>query len=204
MVANLSYLHAGLALEPYEVWMKLAPGATASVVYRALADAEVPLLAAESADAKLVAARNDPLLQGTNGALTLGFTVTLLVAAIGFLIHWIIAMQSRTLQFGVFRAMGLSRARVVGMIAWEQLLVSGAAVACGAAVGGAAGDLFVPLLQLTASAAEQVPPFHVTSDPADYARLFAVAGVFLAAGLAVLTGIAFRIRIAQAIKLGEE
>lgn len=204
VVANLSYLHAGLALEPYEVWMKLAPGASASDVYRALADAGVPLLAAESADAKLVTARNDPLLQGTNGALTLGFTVTLLVAAIGFLIHWIIAMQSRTLQFGVFRAMGLSRTRVVGMIAWEQLLVSGAAVACGVAVGGAAGDLFVPLLQLSASAAEQVPPFHVTSDPADYVRLFAVAGAFLAVGLAVLTAIAFRIRIAQAIKLGEE
>jgi putative ABC transport system permease protein len=204
VVANLSYLQAGLALEPYEVWMKLAPGASASDVYRSLADAGVPLLAAESTGAKLVAARNDPLLQGTNGALTLGFTVTLVVAAIGFLIHWIISMQSRTLQFGVFRAMGLSRASVVGMIAWEQLLVSGAAVACGVAVGGAAGDLFVPLLQLTASAADQVPPFHVTSDPADYARLFAVAGTFLAAGLAVLTAIAFRIRIAQAIKLGEE
>ena len=49
VVANLSYLHAGLALEPYEVWMKLAPGATASDVYRSLADAGVPLLAAESA-----------------------------------------------------------------------------------------------------------------------------------------------------------
>jgi hypothetical protein len=49
-----------------------------------------------------------------------------------------------------------------------------------------------------------VPPFHVTSDPADYVRLFVVAGAFLAAGLAVLTAIAFRIRIAQAIKLGEE
>jgi putative ABC transport system permease protein len=204
VVANLAYLHAGLALEPYEVWMKLAPGATASTVYRALADRQIPLLAAESADAKIVTAKNDPLLQGTNGALTLGFTVTLLVAAIGFLIHWIISMQSRTLQFGVFRAMGLSRARVVGMIAGEQLLVSGAAIACGVAVGGVAGDLFVPLLQLTASAAEQVPPFHVTSDPADYVRLFAVAGTFLAAGLAVLTAIAFRIRIAQAIKLGEE
>jgi hypothetical protein len=84
------------------------------------------------------------------------------------------------------------------------VLVSGAAVAFGVAAGGAAGDLFVPLLQLTASAAEQVPPFHVTSDPADFVRLFAVAGAFLVAGLAVLTAIAFRIRIAQAIKLGEE
>lgn len=204
VVANLTHLQAGLALEPYEVWMELAPGASASDLYRGLEEAEVPLLAAESAEARLVAAKNDPLLQGTNGALTLGFAVTLLVAAIGFLIHWIVAMQARTLQFGVFRAMGLSRLRVIGMIAWEQLLVSGAAVACGVGVGGLAGELFVPLLQLTASAAEQVPPFHITSDPRDLARLFAVVAAFLAAGLAALTAIAFRIRVAQAIKLGEE
>lgn len=204
VVANLSYLHAGLAIEPYEVWMKLAPGATVSDVYREIADSGIPLLRAESATEKLVAAKNDPLLQGTNGALTLGFTLTLLVSAIGFLIYWIIAMQSRTLQFGVYRAMGLSRMRVLGMIFWEQLLVSGSAVACGAGVGSLASEAFVPLLQLTASAAEQVPPFHVTTEPADLVRLFTVVGVLLLVGLAVLAAIAFRIRIAQAIKLGEE
>ncbi len=170
----------GMAIEPYEVWMKLAPGATVSDVYQALADRKIPLLAAESATEKIVAARNDPLLQGTNGALTLGFTVTLLVSAIGFLIYWIIAMQSRTLQFGVYRAMGLSRMHVLGMIVWEQLLVSGSAVACGVAVGSLAARAFVPLLQLTASAAEQVPPFHVTTVPADFIRLYAVVGAFLA------------------------
>jgi putative ABC transport system permease protein len=204
VVANLSHLQAGLAIEPYEIWMKLASGATVTEVYGQLADRRFHLRTIENASEQLVAAKNDPLLQGTNGALTLGFTVTLLVSTIGFLIYWIISMQSRTLQFGVYRAMGLSRTRVFGMIAWEQLFVSGSAVAWGAAIGNLTGDLFVPLLQLTASAAEQVPPFHVTSEPADLIRLYAVVAAVLVVGLVVLTAIAFRIRIAQAIKLGEE
>ena len=33
---------------------------------------------------ELIKAKNDPMLQGTNGALTLGFVVTMSVSTIGF------------------------------------------------------------------------------------------------------------------------
>jgi putative ABC transport system permease protein len=52
--------------------------------------------------------KNDPVLQGTNGVLTVGFIIILLVCMTGFLIYWILSIRSRVLQFGIFRAMGLS------------------------------------------------------------------------------------------------
>jgi len=127
-----------------------------------------------------------------------------MVTVIGFLIYWIISIQSRVLQFGVLRAMGMSRRRVLALIAWEQLMVSGVAVALGIAIGGLAGDVFVPLLQLTASASQQVPPFRVVAEPSDYARVYAVVGGMLAVGFAALGVFVFRLRVAEAMKLGEE
>lgn len=204
VIANLSYLHAALALEPYEVWMKLADGADSAALYRRLEELGVPLRRIANAGQALIEAKNDPMLQGTNGTLTLGFVVAVLVCAVGFLLHWIVVTQSRRMQFGVFRAMGLRRGRVLGIIAWEQLLVSGVAVALGVTIGGVAGELFVPLLQLTTSAAQQVPPYRVTSDPSDSLRVLAAMGVVLAACLAVLGAVVYRLRVAQALKLGEE
>jgi putative ABC transport system permease protein len=134
----------------------------------------------------------------------MGFVVTMIVSTIGFLIYWIISLQGRVLQFGVFRAMGLSRASVLAMIVWEQALISLVAIVAGIVIGGAAGDLFVPLLELTRSAAQQVPPFRVLADRGDYVKLYVMVGAMLGVGLTVLGVRISRIRIAQAIKLGEE
>jgi putative ABC transport system permease protein len=204
VVANLSHLQAMVGVQPYEVWLKKAPGAKSAEVYQRLAEEQVTILAFTDASQKLVAAKTDAVLQGTNGALTMGFMVTMIVSLIGFIIYWTISIQGRVLQFGVFRAMGLSRMSVLAMLAWEQLLTSFVAVIAGVVIGGVASDLFVPLLELTRSAAAQVPPFRVIADRGDYLKLYAIVAVMLGAGLAVVGVRASRIKIAQAIKLGEE
>jgi len=204
VIANLSWVRANMALEPYEVWLKNAPGASREEIYAQLAEKEIRILRLSDAGAQVAAAKNDALLQGTNGALTMGFVVTMLVSFIGFLIYWIISIQSRVLQFGVFRAMGLSRLSVAGMLALEQVLISIVAILAGIAIGGAAADLFVPLLELTKSAAEQVPPFQVIADPRDYYKVYVIVAAMLGAGIAALALRVSRIRISQAIKLGEE
>jgi putative ABC transport system permease protein len=204
VIANLSHIQLSVGVQPYEVWMKKAPGASTETIYAALSGAEFALLAFSDAGQALAAARSDAVLQGTNGALTMGSVITVIVSTIGFLIYWIISIEGRVLQFGVFRAMGLSRVSVLGMIAGEQVLISLVAILAGITIGGLAGDLFVPLLELTRAAADQVPPFRVIADPGDYLKLYAIVGGMLAVGTAVLAVRISRIRMAQAIKLGEE
>ena len=144
------------------------------------------------------------MLQGTNGALTLSFLITLGISFVGFLIYWVITVRERVLQFGVCRAIGMRKAQILGILACEHALVSVIPILAGITIGGIAAQLFVPLLQLTADIAEQVPPFKVVARAGDYAKIYAVVLFMLAAAFSALGIIASKIRIHQAVKLGEE
>ncbi len=204
VVANLSYIQANMALEPYEVWIKKAPGATSEQIYKDIENRKLIIEKLEDSSQQIIIKKNDPMLQGTNGTLTLGFIVTMAVSTIGFLIYWILSIKQRVLQFGIFRAMGLSVKKIIGMLVCEQVLISGTAILVGIVIGGIASDLFVPLLQMAYSAAQQVPPFKVAAAREDYIRIYAVILMMLTVGLSILGFIISKIKIHQAIKLGED
>ncbi len=204
VVANLSYIQAHMALEPYEVWLKKAPGATSEQIYNDIMEKKLRINSLQDIGQEIIKRKNDPMIQGTNGALTLGFIVTMIISTIGFLIYWILSINQRVLQFGIFRAMGLSVKKLIGMLVCEQILISGTAILVGILIGGITSDLFVPLLQMVYSAAQQVPPFKVAAAQEDYIRIYSVVLTMLAIGLSVLAVIISRIKIHQAIKLGED
>ena len=130
--------------------------------------------------------------------------VVVTVVGIGFLIYWVISIRSRTLQFGVLRAMGVTFKEIIATLGYEQLLVSVASIAAGFVVGGMASDIFVPLFRTMYDAANQVPPFIVRGDAGDYIKMYVIIAVMLAGGFAVLGGIIKRININKALKLGED
>jgi putative ABC transport system permease protein len=204
VVANLSYVQAKMRSEPYEVWIKKAPGATSADIYHALEKKQIPIARLTDATPALTLAKNDAMLQGINGALTMAFVAAMAVCLCGSLISWILSFQSRVLQFGIFRAIGLSRWSVIGMIAAEQVLTSVVAIAAGIVVGGISADLFVPLLAVTQAAGQQVPPLHVSAAGSDYVRLYTVVAAMLLVGLGTLGVRVARLGVTRALKLGEE
>ena len=203
-VANLSYVQAKMALEPYQVWLHKSPGVPARQVFDDIRVKKLELDSITDASQEIVLRRNDPTLQGTNGTLTLGFIITMGISFVGFVIYWILSLKARTLQFGIFRAMGLTQSQLVWMLILEQLLISGAAIVVGIVIGNLASGLFVPLLQLTSSAAAQVPPFRIVALRSDFFKVVAVAAAMLVSGGVLFRWMIGRIRIHQAIKLGEE
>jgi putative ABC transport system permease protein len=204
VVANLEYLQARSAIEPYQVWLKKSPGATSRQVYQSIRDKGLEVVSLVDADQQIIARRTDPALEGTNGMLTLGFLVTMGIAFAGFIIYWVLSLRSRTLPFGVMRAMGLPQRSIIGMLVFEQLLLSVAAMAVGILLGAVAGLIFVPFLQLAAGAAAQVPPFRVVFLPQDLGTVLAAAGVILVTGGVLFRWMIGRISMGQAVKLGEE
>ena len=203
VVANLGYLQAQWGVTPYEVWMKtnstsnnfLALDAIENNIrYRTFADAK----------ADIIASRNTPVLQGTNGVLTVDFIITLAICAVGFLIYWVLSIKSRVLQFGVFRAMGLSFRGVLSILINEQVLISGISILLGVAIGEISSELFVPIIQVAYSASEKIIPIKIVMEAGDYARLFSVVGGMMLGCLVVLGVLVSRIKIAQALKLGED
>ncbi len=205
VVANLAYIQNGMALEPYEVWMKKKPGISSAQVYKELEEKGLTKIdRLVDAGFKAVDVKNDPMLQGTNGSLTLGFIITILISTVGFLIYWILSIKQRFLQFGILRAMGLSKKSVIGMLLCEQALISGTAVIVGVAVGKLTSMLFIRLFEVVYSAEQQLLPFKVVEYRADYLRLYAVVTFMLITCFAVLGKIISRIKINQVIKLGED
>jgi len=120
------------------------------------------------------------------------------------LIYWILSIQRRVLNFGIFRAIGLSKGKVIGMLACEQVLISGLSILMGVLSGMVSSKLFVPLLQIANNAEQQVPPFHVVTDPTDFARIAVMVLLMLTVGISVLGILTSKIKIAQVIKLGED
>ncbi|MCK4513701.1 MAG: ABC transporter permease, partial [Spirochaetaceae bacterium] len=203
-VVNLPYLQAMTALEPYEVWLQLEPETTSQELYDSIHGLSSRILRVTDANQELIRARNDPLLQGTNGTLSLGFLVSLGVCFVGFLIYWTFAIRERTLQFGLFRAMGMTKSGIVRMLAIEQILISGVAIAAGFAIGRLTSELFAPLLQVGKNAADTVPPFRVISMLQDQLRIGGFVLLMMLLGFVILSVFLARIRIHQAVKLGEE
>lgn len=202
IVAHLAQLQSSWGVMPYQVWIN-AKGST-QFIYDYIAQSQIRLTVFEDATKQLVELKNDPIFQGTNSILTIGFICILLLCAIGFLIHWILSIQSRTLQFGIFRAMGMSMREIFTMLINEQVFITGVSLAAGIFVGALTSELFVPLVQIAYSSADQVLPLHIVSQPADYIRLFAVIGSVILICMIVLSVLISRIKISQALKLGED
>ena len=174
------------------------------IIYDAIENSRINVTNIASSTQQITAAKNDPQLQGTNGALTLGFIVSMLICAVGFLIYWIMSVQGRVLQFGIFRAMGLSKSAVIGMLVSEQALVSGVAVIAGVMIGSLSSLLYVPLFQLVYSSADQPIPFRIISEASDSSKVYVILGILLLLCFAVLARLILRIKIDQAVKLGED
>lgn len=203
VVANLAYLHAKLALEPYEVWLDTRDGASSAAVYAAMRDEGLVVERLYDTDQVLLGARNDAMVQSTNGALTLGFAIAMLTSVAGFIVFWVMALRTRTLQFGVLRAMGLRPGQVTWMLITELLVLAAGAALIGFAAGRLAADLFIPLVQVAEGAA-QVPPFRVTALRADFLRVYAVVAASLLVQSVVFQLYVARVSVHQALKLGEE
>lgn len=204
IISNLSYIQVRTATEPYEIWFKNVEGVATQTIYESIEKNTINLEWIKVAKQELIKEKNDPMLQGINGAMTLSFVVTMMISIVGFIIYWILSIKSRVLQFGIFRAMGMTKKNVLTMLAAEQVLISLAAIFMGIIIGGLSCRLFMPLLEVLGTAAEQVPPFRLVAARQDYAKLYSIVAVMVAGGFGFISWMVSKIKIAQVIKLGED
>lgn len=204
VVTNYQYLTNKAGLMPYNIWLRKQPGITDRQLVDSMQQKKLKIDHIAFSDNETVESKNDPFNMGMNGILTLGFIVIMIITTIGFIIYWILSIRSRTLQFGVLRAMGLKQQEVFAMIGMEQILLSLVAILVGIIIGGIGSELFVPLVQLVSSAKEQVPPLIVTAQRSDYYKIYIIAGSMLILGTGIVIHIIKKLKISQALKLGED
>lgn len=202
VVANFSNLSRYYPAFPYLVWMDIE-GST-DFVYDWIADNHIIVTGFEDYTSKVVEMKNDPYFQVTNGMLTITFIVVLVLCAIGFLIYWLTNIRSRELIFGIYRAMGMSMSEVIRMLVNEHFFGSLLPILFGAGIGILASRMFIPLIEIAYSPAVQTLPTKIFMAGGDIAKISIVVCLMLLGCLAVISVLLSKMKINQALKLGED
>lgn len=204
LVANLGELQRRWGVTPYQVWITAEEEGDTDFFYQWIDEKDVRVRRYTDRYRDIDNVLKDPLLQGTNGILTLSFIVTILLCAVGYLIYWIMSIRSREMIFGVLRAGGMHKGELFFMLILEQIFSGIFSVISGIVIGTISSDMFVPILQNSYAAADQVLPMKLITDVSDLLRLYGVTAIVMIVCLLVITGIVFRLNVAKALKLGEE
>jgi putative ABC transport system permease protein len=204
VVGQLDYIRGRMVSEPYNIWMKLKPNVSIPDLSASIVERGIRVEAVTDVEEKLFQFKNDPFQLAIGGVMTLGFLICMMISMFGFLLFWIMSLQGRLLQIGVLSAMGMPRRQLLTMLLAEQVLTSAAAVLIGTITGFIVTRLYVPMFQMSFDAKAQVPPFKVIADPQDFTQLHFFMFALIFTGLAVLSLLLIKIKIYQAIKLGED
>jgi putative ABC transport system permease protein len=222
LVGNLDnlYLNAG-GEYPHEVWLGTTPKADPEAIayavrgYSILLDqgADQSKLVQNglntivkdwsSADLNIRAEQRRPERQGLFGLLSIGFIASALLTVLGFLLYALFSFRRRYIEMGMLRAIGLSIQQMTALLAAELAFLVLLGIGVGTALGVFASRLFVPFLQIGASAQSQYPPFQIQIAWSSIVEIYILFALLFIAALGILSALLLRMKIFQAIKLGE-
>lgn len=203
-VANLEYIQQHINLQPYEVWLRVSDEFSLQQAVESLREQGIWVTSVDDVNRELVQGRREPQRMGLYGMLSIGFLVSVLITVMGFFLYTFLSLRNRFLQFGVLRSIGLSIGQLIAMLTCEQLLSVGVGVFVGVSLGELTGQLFLPFVQLGTDLSGNIPQFIVVTDPMDTLKILLLVGAMLLVGLAILAIILVKMRLHQAVKLGEE
>ncbi len=203
-VANLDYVHEGLGgTFPYDVWLATDPTVPVDEIVAGVRDLGVAVVSASSARDLIAAEQARPERQGLFGLLTVGFLAAAALTVLGFLVYAATSFRRRFIELGTLRAVGLSVGQMATFLAGEQAILILTGAGLGTILGVTASRLFIPYLQVGAGKTAQVPPFVVQIAWQELWLIYAVFGAMFVIAVVVLLGLLIRMKVFEAVKLGE-
>lgn len=219
-VANLEYLFEGLGgTYPYDVWLatEAAVSTSGSTEFSEALSQPVPgdqivkevrelgliVVTAQDARAQILAEQTRPERQGLFGLLSVGFLAAAALTVLGFLVYAVVSFQRRFIELGMLRAIGLSVGQMAAYLAGEQAAVILTGMGLGTGLGVWASRLFIPYLQVGEGKTALIPPFVVQIAWGQLGTISVLFGGMFVVAVAVLVLLLVRMRVFEAVKLGE-
>jgi putative ABC transport system permease protein len=204
VVGNLDYAFDQQGgMYPYDVWMKVSEGTTREELQRGFVDLSLATFERGFIPEQIVTERQRPERQGFYGLLSVGFVASAFLTVLGFLFYSVLSFQRRFVELGMLRAIGLSSRQLGVLLACEQALIIGAGGLAGTLIGIAASNLFIPFLQVRRGQNSQIPPFLVQIAWEQIGIIYIVFGGMLLLAVLVMLMLLRRMKLFQAVKLGE-
>jgi putative ABC transport system permease protein len=203
-VGNLDHLFELTGGEaPYDVWFRTGPGFDETAFGEAVAQRASVTWSYDEPYAAIEREQMRPERQGLFGLLSVGFMAAALVTVVGFFVYALFSFRRRFIELGILRAVGLSQRQMIVFVGCElgSLVVGG--LVLGTLLGAWVSQLFVPYLKVGDSAAGLVPPYLVEIAWPAIFQIYLLFLLLFVLVLAVLGVVLRRIKVFQAIKLGE-
>lgn len=203
-VANLDYLFQEMGGQyPYDVWVRTAGKLNIESAEKVWRSNDINVLRIAGSQEAIDSEQAKPDRAGVFGILSVGFIAAAALTLLGFLIHSFISFRQRYIEFGVLRAIGLSVGQMISFLGVEQLVLILTGMTAGTAVGVWVSRLFVPFFQVGTSRTASIPPFVVVIAWDDILTIYIVFAVMLLGAVASMIWFLLRLRIFEAVKLGE-
>jgi len=122
---------------------------------------------------------------------------------LGFLLYALFSFRRRFIELGMLRAIGLSTRQMMAFLTSELAFLFLVGLGAGTGLGVGVSSWFIPLLQVGNRMADMVPPFLVRIDWPSVFQIYILFGLLFVGALGVLTALLVRMKIFQAVKLGE-
>jgi putative ABC transport system permease protein len=203
IVVNIKTIFEGAGqLMPHSVWMRTGHQADADAIMTKIeALGVVPARPRVLAEMRKEAEDRREYV-GTLGMMSVSFLASLLVAAVGTLVHLFAGLMQRRGALAMLRGIGFRLREVSATILTEYVVIIGVATAGGALIGLAASELYGRYLPLAAPSVQAIPPFIAYSDTST-AWLMAIAMLVTTLTVVIL---AFRYlrrqRVFEALRIG--
>ena len=203
-IANLDYIFNSVGgLYPYDVWLKTDPVLNAESLLTATKELGIPVLQVFSARHEADSVLLRPERKGVFGLLSVGFVASAFLTVVGFLIYSYVSFSQRYIELGVLRAIGLSVGQMAAFLIVEQLILILLGVAAGTGLGVWTSRLFIPFYHVQIGRYIATPPMIVRIAWGEVFYVYAVLGAMFVAAVTVLFFSLRRMRVFEAVKLGE-
>ena len=203
-VANLDHIHNALGgTYPYDVWMATDASAGSDTIVEGVRDLGLVVVTARDARETVAAEQTRPERQGLFGLLSVGFIAAAVLTVIGFLVYAVVSFQRRFIELGMLRAIGLSTRQMAAYLAGELAALILTGVSLGAGLGVWASTLFIPFFQVGSGKTALVPPFVVQVAWQQLGVILVIFGAMFIVAVTVLAILLTRMRVFEAVKLGE-
>jgi putative ABC transport system permease protein len=188
---------------PYDVWLRVSPDADYEAVVQNANERGLGIFRWDAPLLDVAVDQRQPERQGLFGVLSVGFIAAIFLTVLGFFLYSFFSFRRRFVELGVLRAIGLSSRQMTRFLAWELIFLIVIGIVVGTSLGIGVSHLFIPYLQTSQGLIAQYPSFLVQISWEPLIPIYGIYAVLFLLALGVLVFLMLRMRIFEAIKLGE-
>lgn len=204
IIANYVAVVNDFTMTPYSIWARVKPGTDFEVMKAAIEEKGIELDYFNSCEDEIQAQRDSAMIQITNGMFSIGFIISLLICAVGFLIYWVLTIRERQLLYGIYRAMGMSMKEILKMLITEQIFSSLLAVLSGFGVGTLTTMLFTKLISIVYLPRKHNLPIEIFVKAEDSLKMIIIIGIAFSICFMIMRRTIKNMNITSALKMGED